>query len=61
MRKVDIFYGHLECIKAIWYILWVFGNSVAIKGRRNGFFECRIELYHKANVKLVISQICIVT
>jgi hypothetical protein len=30
------------------------------KGRRNGFFECRIESYRKANVKLVISQIRIV-
>jgi hypothetical protein len=39
-----------------------FGKNVApIKARRNGFVECRIESYCKANVKLVISQICIVT
>jgi hypothetical protein len=30
MKKVGIFYGHLECIEAIWYILWPFGNLVAI-------------------------------
>jgi hypothetical protein len=35
--------------------------QLASKGRRNGFFECRIESYRKANVKLVISQIRIVT
>jgi hypothetical protein len=26
MEKVRMFYGHLEYIRAIWYILWSFGN-----------------------------------
>jgi hypothetical protein len=30
MKNVGLFYGHLECNKAIWYILWAFGNLVAI-------------------------------
>jgi hypothetical protein len=30
MEKVGIFYGRLEYITAIWYILWPFGNLVAI-------------------------------
>jgi hypothetical protein len=30
MKKVGIFYGHLEFITAIWYSLWSFGNLVAI-------------------------------
>jgi hypothetical protein len=29
-KKIGIFYGHLEYISAIWYILWPFGNLVAI-------------------------------
>jgi hypothetical protein len=28
-EKVGIFYGYLEYIMAIWYILWPFGNLVA--------------------------------
>jgi hypothetical protein len=36
-------------------------RTLQTKGRRNGFFDCRIGLDHKANVKLVKSQICIVT
>jgi hypothetical protein len=31
MEKVGIFYGHLEYIMAIWYIVWSFGNLVAIR------------------------------
>jgi hypothetical protein len=30
MANVSIFYGHLKCITAIWYILWTFGNLVVI-------------------------------
>jgi hypothetical protein len=30
MEKVGLFYGHLEYIMAFWYILWPFGNLVAI-------------------------------
>jgi hypothetical protein len=30
MKKVGIFYGNLEFITAIWYILRTFGNLVAI-------------------------------
>jgi hypothetical protein len=30
MEKVGIFYGRLECITAIWSILWPFGNLVAL-------------------------------
>jgi hypothetical protein len=30
MEKVEIFYRHLEHIVNIWYILWSFGNLVAI-------------------------------
>jgi hypothetical protein len=30
MEKVGIFFDHLEYITAIWYILWPFGNLVAI-------------------------------
>jgi hypothetical protein len=30
MQKVGIFYAHLECITAICYILWSFGNFVVI-------------------------------
>jgi hypothetical protein len=30
MEKVGIFFGHLEFIEAIRYILWPFGNLVAI-------------------------------
>jgi hypothetical protein len=29
-KKVGIFYGQLEYITAFWYILWPFGNLVAI-------------------------------
>jgi hypothetical protein len=29
MEKVDIFFGLLEYITAIWYILWSFANLVA--------------------------------
>jgi hypothetical protein len=29
-ETVGIFYGHLEYITAIWYILWSFGNLVAV-------------------------------
>jgi hypothetical protein len=29
-KNVGIFFGHLEYITAIWYILWPFGNLVAI-------------------------------
>jgi hypothetical protein len=29
MKKVGIFYGHLEYIKGIWYILWPFGKLMA--------------------------------
>jgi hypothetical protein len=36
-------------------------NGDQSKGRCNGFFECRIESYRKANVKPVISQIRIET
>jgi hypothetical protein len=30
MEKVVLFYIHLKYIRAIWYILWPLGNSVAI-------------------------------
>jgi hypothetical protein len=30
MGKVGNFYGYLEHITAVWYILWPFGNLVAI-------------------------------
>jgi hypothetical protein len=30
MEKVGIFFVHSEYIMAIWYILWPFGNLVAI-------------------------------
>jgi hypothetical protein len=30
MKKFGIFYGHLEYITAIWYIVWQFGSLVAI-------------------------------
>jgi hypothetical protein len=30
MKKVGIFYGHLEYTTAFWYSLWQFGNLVAI-------------------------------
>jgi hypothetical protein len=30
MEKFGIFCAHLEYIKAIWYILWQFGNLAAI-------------------------------
>jgi hypothetical protein len=30
MKKVGIFYCHLEYATATWYILWPFGNLVAI-------------------------------
>jgi hypothetical protein len=30
MKKVGIFYDHLEYITAIWYSLWPFGNLVPI-------------------------------
>jgi hypothetical protein len=30
MRKVGIFYGHLEYLTAIWYMQWAFGNFVSI-------------------------------
>jgi hypothetical protein len=30
MENVGIFYGHLEHIAAIWYILWKLGNLVSI-------------------------------
>jgi hypothetical protein len=30
MENTGIFYGHLEFFTAIWYILWPFGNVVAI-------------------------------
>jgi hypothetical protein len=30
MKKVGTFYGHLEYMTAIWYILWPFDNLVAI-------------------------------
>jgi hypothetical protein len=30
MEKVGIFLGHLEYFTVIWYILWQFGNLVAI-------------------------------
>jgi hypothetical protein len=30
MENVGIIYGHLEYFTAIWYILWLFGNVVAI-------------------------------
>jgi hypothetical protein len=26
MEDVGVFYGHLVYFKAIWYILWLFGN-----------------------------------
>jgi hypothetical protein len=29
-RFVYIFYDHLECITAVWYILWPYGTLVAI-------------------------------
>jgi hypothetical protein len=29
-EKIGVFYGHLEYITAIWYILWPFSNLVAI-------------------------------
>jgi hypothetical protein len=30
IEKVDLFYGHLEFISAIWYNAWPFGNLVAM-------------------------------
>jgi hypothetical protein len=30
MEKVGVFYANLECITAIWYILWLFGCLVTI-------------------------------
>jgi hypothetical protein len=30
MEKVGIFFGHLEYIMDIWYILWLFGNLEGI-------------------------------
>jgi hypothetical protein len=30
MENVAIFHGHLEYLKALWYILWPFGNVVVI-------------------------------
>jgi hypothetical protein len=30
MENAGIFYGHLEHFTVIWYILWPFGNVVAI-------------------------------
>jgi hypothetical protein len=30
MENAVIFYGHLEYFTVIWYILWPFGNDVAI-------------------------------
>jgi hypothetical protein len=30
MEKFGTFFGHFEYITAIWYILWAFGNFVAI-------------------------------
>jgi hypothetical protein len=30
MENVAIFYGHLEYFTAVWYILWPFGNVVAV-------------------------------
>jgi hypothetical protein len=30
MEKVDVFYGQLEYITDIWYILWPHGNLAAI-------------------------------
>jgi hypothetical protein len=30
MKMVGIFYGHLEYLTVIWYILWSFGNLMAI-------------------------------
>jgi hypothetical protein len=30
MEKFGTFFGHFEYITAIWYILWTFGNFVAI-------------------------------
>jgi hypothetical protein len=37
MEKVGIFYGHLEYITAIWYILGPFGNFVSILYIFHGF------------------------
>jgi hypothetical protein len=30
MENAGIFYGHLEYLTVIWYILWPFGNFVVI-------------------------------
>jgi hypothetical protein len=30
MENVGIFYRHLEYFKAIWYIVWPFGNFVSL-------------------------------
>jgi hypothetical protein len=30
LEDVEIFYGHLEYFRAIWYILWPFGKVVVI-------------------------------
>jgi hypothetical protein len=30
MENAGVFYDHLEHFKAIWYILWPFGNAVVI-------------------------------
>jgi hypothetical protein len=30
-EKVGIFYGYLEYLTAIWYILWPFSNFLAIR------------------------------
>jgi hypothetical protein len=35
-------------------------TDLVTKDRRNGFFECRIELNRKENVKLVLSWIHII-
>jgi hypothetical protein len=54
VEKVDMFYGHLDYIMAIWYILWPFGNLVAILVHFTTFLEYCV----KKNLATLIFRAC---
>jgi hypothetical protein len=59
-REIDsigIFYGHLECILAIWYVMWHIGNLLFFWY----IFPCFGILYHQKSGNLAVKEGIVVT
>jgi hypothetical protein len=60
MEKVGIFYGYLEFINAIWYILWTSGNLVAFWYISSHFGILRREKSGNPGVRYCVTLVALI-